>query len=51
MESIITDLMYPNPFVGRNVILGMDRNELFRYKVDKNAPLPIGGLIDKLVEE
>jgi hypothetical protein len=29
-------------FVGRNVILGMDYNELFRYKVDKNAPLPIG---------
>ncbi len=38
-------------FVGRNVILRMDWNELFRYKVDKNAPLPIGGPIDKLVEE
>ncbi|HEY7696251.1 MAG TPA: hypothetical protein VH797_09175 [Nitrososphaeraceae archaeon] len=37
--------------VGRNVILGMDWDELFTYKVDKNAPLPSGDPIDKLVEE
>jgi sporulation protein YlmC with PRC-barrel domain len=37
--------------VGRNVILGMDWDELFTYKVDKNAPLPTGDPIDKLVEE
>jgi hypothetical protein len=37
--------------VGRNVILGMDWDQLFTYKVDKNAPLPSGDPIDKLVEE
>jgi hypothetical protein len=37
--------------VGRNVILGMEWDELFTYKVDKNAPLPGGQPIDKLVEE
>ena len=37
--------------VGRNVILGMDWDELFTHKVDKNAPLPTGDPIDKLVEE
>ena len=37
--------------VGRNVILGMDWDELFTYKVDKNAPLPSGEPIDNLVEE
>ncbi len=37
--------------VGRNVILGMDWDELFSYKVDKNAPLPGGEAIVKLVEE
>jgi sporulation protein YlmC with PRC-barrel domain len=37
--------------VGRNVILGMDWDQLFTYKVDKNAPLPSGESIDKLVEE
>ena len=37
--------------VGRNVILGMDWDELFTYKVDKNSPLPSGDPIDKLVEE
>ena len=26
--------------VGRNVILSLDYSELFKYKVDKNAPLP-----------
>jgi len=37
--------------VGRNVILGMGWDELFTYKVDKNAPLPSGDPIDKLVDE
>ena len=37
--------------VGRNVILGMDWDELFTYKVDKNSPLPEGEPIDKLAEE
>ena len=26
--------------VGRNVILGMDYNDIFKYKVDRNEPLP-----------
>ena len=38
-------------FVGRNVILGTDWDELFKYKVDKNAPLPTGEPVDKLAEE
>jgi hypothetical protein len=29
----------------------MDWDQLFTYKVDKNAPLPSGEPIDKLVEE
>ena len=37
--------------VGRNVILGMDCDELFKFKVDKNAPLPEGEPVDNLVEE
>jgi hypothetical protein len=37
--------------VGRNVILGMDWDELYTYNVDKNSPLPSGEPIDKLVEE
>ena len=37
--------------VGRNVILGMDWEQLYTYKVDKNSPLPSGEPIDKLVEE
>jgi hypothetical protein len=28
--------------VGRNVILGMDYNDVFQYKVDRDAPLPTG---------
>lgn len=36
--------------VGRNVILGMDYNEVFKYKVDRNAPLPTGEPIDRLAE-
>ena len=37
--------------VGANVILGMDWDETFKYKVDKDAPLPTGEPIDKLAEE
>jgi hypothetical protein len=36
--------------VGRNVILGMDYNEVFNYKVDRNAPLPTGEPIERLAE-
>lgn len=35
-------------FVGRNVILGIDWDELFKYKVDKNSPLPGGQSIEAL---
>jgi adenylate cyclase len=38
-------------FVGRNVILGIDWAELFKYKVDKNSPLPTNEPLDKLAEE
>jgi hypothetical protein len=38
-------------FVGRNVILGMEWDELFKYKVDKNTPLPTGEPVDKLAQE
>jgi sporulation protein YlmC with PRC-barrel domain len=38
-------------FVGRNVILGMDWKEVFKYKVDKNTSLPTGEPVDKLVKE
>ncbi|MGA8843385.1 MAG: hypothetical protein WB511_07340 [Nitrososphaeraceae archaeon] len=38
-------------FVGRNVILGMDWDELFKYKVDKNTPLPTGESIDTIAKE
>ena len=37
--------------VGRNVILNMDINELMKYKVDRDAPLPTGEPIEKLAEE
>jgi sporulation protein YlmC with PRC-barrel domain len=37
--------------VGRNVILSMDINELMKYKVDRDAPLPTGEPIEKLSEE
>ena len=38
-------------FVGRNVILGMDWEELFKYKVDKNTPLPTGESVDTIAKE
>jgi hypothetical protein len=31
--------------------LGLDWDELFKFKVDKNSPLPGGDSVDKLVEE
>ena len=37
--------------VGRNVILNMDINELMKYKIERDAPLPTGEPIDKLAEE
>ena len=37
--------------VGMNVILGMDFPEIFKYQVDKNAPLPTGESVDKLKDE
>jgi hypothetical protein len=38
-------------FVGRNVILGMDWDELFKYKVNKDTPLPSGESVDNLAQE
>ncbi len=37
--------------VGRNIILGMDWDELFKYKVDKDKPLPTGDTLDNLAKE
>ena len=37
--------------VGRNVILDIDFPEIFRYLVDRNAQLPTGEPIEKVVEE
>jgi len=37
--------------VGRNVILGMDYKDVFKYKVDRTAPLPTGEAIETLAEE
>ena len=37
--------------VGRNVIVDMDYPEIYKYQVDKNAPLPTGEPIKKLNEE
>ena len=35
--------------VGRNVILGMDYNDVFKFKIDRNAPLlPTGEPLEKL---
>ena len=34
--------------VARNVILNMDINEMMKYKVDRDAPLPSGEPIEKL---
>ena len=37
--------------VGRNVILGMDYQDVFQYRVDRNTPLPTGEPIGKLADE
>ena len=37
--------------VGRNVILGMNWDELYKYKVDKDKPLPSGDTFDNLAKE
>ena len=37
--------------VGRNVILDMKYPELFKFKVDRNVPLPTGESIAELVNE
>lgn len=37
--------------VGRNVILDINFPEIFKYEVDRNAPLPSGEPVDKLVDE
>jgi hypothetical protein len=37
--------------VGRNVILNMNINEMMKYKVDRDAPLPSGEPIEKLAIE
>jgi hypothetical protein len=37
--------------VGRNVIVDMDFPEIFKYKVDRNAPLPGGEPLDKITDE
>jgi hypothetical protein len=36
---------------GRNVILDMDFPEIFKYQVNKSAPLPTGESIEKINEE
>ncbi|MGI0049998.1 MAG: hypothetical protein ACREAW_10695 [Nitrososphaera sp.] len=36
--------------VGRNVILGMDYSGVFKYRVNKSAPLPTGEPVDTLAE-
>jgi adenylate cyclase len=36
---------------GRNVILDMDFPEIFKYQVDRNAPLPTGESVEKINEE
>jgi hypothetical protein len=37
--------------VGRNVILGMDYPDVFKYKVDRNAPLSTGESVERLADE
>jgi adenylate cyclase len=37
--------------VGRNVIIDMDFPEIFKYQVDRNAPLPTGEPVEKVNEE
>jgi hypothetical protein len=37
--------------VGRNVILDIDFPEIFKFKVNIDAPLPTGDAVEKLIEE
>lgn len=37
--------------VGRNVIIGEDYKDVFKHKVDRNAPLPTGESVDKLAQD
>ena len=37
--------------VGRNVILGMDYADVFKYRVDRSAPLPGGESVESLSDE
>jgi hypothetical protein len=37
--------------VGRNVIIGMDYKDVFKYKVDRNADLPGGSPVKKMAED
>jgi sporulation protein YlmC with PRC-barrel domain len=37
--------------VGRNVILDIDFPEIFKYEVDRNAPLPTGEPVNRLIYE
>ncbi|HZD36712.1 MAG TPA: hypothetical protein VE130_16020 [Nitrososphaeraceae archaeon] len=37
--------------VGRNVIVDIDFPEIFNYRIDRNAPLPIGEPIERLTYE
>jgi hypothetical protein len=36
--------------VGRNVIIGVDYKDVFKYRVDRNADLPGGEPVKKLAE-
>jgi hypothetical protein len=36
--------------VGRNIILGMDYKDVFKYKVDRDSPLPTGEPVEKIAE-
>ncbi len=37
--------------VGKNIILGIDYGHIFKYRVDRNAPLPGGAPVSALAEE
>ena len=37
--------------VGRNVILDIDYPEIFKYQVDRDAPLPTGEAVTQLIHE
>lgn len=37
--------------VGRNVIIGLDYKDAFRFKVDRDEPMPVEKPIEKIAEE